>query len=38
MAAADATRADGLLPPSVDANKRVLLQRVPRGVVSIISP
>jgi succinate-semialdehyde dehydrogenase/glutarate-semialdehyde dehydrogenase len=38
MAAADATRAEGLLPPSVDANKRVLLQRVPRGVVSIISP
>jgi len=38
MAAADATRAEGVLPPSVDANKRVLLQRVPRGVVSIISP
>jgi succinate-semialdehyde dehydrogenase/glutarate-semialdehyde dehydrogenase len=38
MAAADATRMEGLLPPSVDANKRVLLQRVPRGVVSIISP
>jgi succinate-semialdehyde dehydrogenase/glutarate-semialdehyde dehydrogenase len=38
MAAADATRAEGLLPPSVDANKRVLLQRVSRGVVSIISP
>jgi succinate-semialdehyde dehydrogenase/glutarate-semialdehyde dehydrogenase len=38
MAAADATRAEGLLPPSVDANKRVLLQRVPRGVVSVISP
>jgi succinate-semialdehyde dehydrogenase/glutarate-semialdehyde dehydrogenase len=38
MAAADATRMDGVLPPSVDANKRVLLQRVPRGVVSIISP
>jgi succinate-semialdehyde dehydrogenase/glutarate-semialdehyde dehydrogenase len=38
MAAADATRAEGLLPPSVDARKRVLLQRVPRGVVSIISP
>ena len=34
----DATRAEGLLPPSVDANKRVLLERVPRGVVSIISP
>src|SRR5436190_14974926 len=38
MAAADATRAEGLLPPSVDANKRVLLERVPRGVVSTISP
>jgi succinate-semialdehyde dehydrogenase/glutarate-semialdehyde dehydrogenase len=38
MASEDATRADGLLPPSVDANKRVLLQRVPRGVVGVISP
>jgi acyl-CoA reductase-like NAD-dependent aldehyde dehydrogenase len=38
MAAADATRMEGLLPPSVDANKRVLLQRVSRGVVSVISP
>ncbi len=38
MAAADATRAEGSLPPSVDANKRVLLQRVPRGVVGVISP
>jgi succinate-semialdehyde dehydrogenase/glutarate-semialdehyde dehydrogenase len=38
MAAADATRAEGLLPPSVDAGKRVLLYRVPRGVVSVISP
>jgi succinate-semialdehyde dehydrogenase/glutarate-semialdehyde dehydrogenase len=38
MAAADATRMEGLIPPSIDANKRVLLQRVPRGVVSIISP
>ena len=38
MAAADATRMEGLMPPSVDANKRVLLYRVPRGVVSIISP
>jgi len=37
MAAADAVRAEGLLPPSIDAKKRVLLQRVPRGVVSIIS-
>jgi succinate-semialdehyde dehydrogenase/glutarate-semialdehyde dehydrogenase len=29
---------NGLLPPSVDANKRVLLRRVSRGVVSLISP
>jgi acyl-CoA reductase-like NAD-dependent aldehyde dehydrogenase len=38
MAAADAVRIEGLIPPSVDANKRVLLQRVPRGVVGVISP
>jgi acyl-CoA reductase-like NAD-dependent aldehyde dehydrogenase len=38
MAAADAIRMEGLLPPSVDAGKRVLLQRVPRGVVAVISP
>jgi succinate-semialdehyde dehydrogenase/glutarate-semialdehyde dehydrogenase len=38
MAAADATRTEGLLPPSVDACKRVLVQRVPRGVVAVISP
>jgi acyl-CoA reductase-like NAD-dependent aldehyde dehydrogenase len=38
MASADATRMEGITPPSVDANKRVLLQRVPRGVVSLISP
>ena len=38
MAAADARRMEGLMPSSVDANKRVLLYRVPRGVVSIISP
>lgn len=38
MAAADATRLDGGLPPSVDADKRVLLYRVPRGVVGVISP
>ncbi len=38
MASADATRVEGLLPPSVDANKRVLLRRVPRGVVGVISP
>jgi succinate-semialdehyde dehydrogenase/glutarate-semialdehyde dehydrogenase len=38
MAAADARRMEGLLPPSVDANKRVLLYRVSRGVVAVISP
>lgn len=38
MAAADAIRMEGLIPPSVDANKRALLFRVPRGVVSLISP
>ncbi len=38
MAAAEATRLEGSLPPSVDADKRVLIYRVPRGVVGIISP
>lgn len=38
MAAADATRLEGLILPSVDANKRVLVYRVPRGVVSVITP
>src|SRR5437868_2684152 len=31
MAAADAVRIEGLIPPSVDAAKRVYVQRVPRG-------
>jgi acyl-CoA reductase-like NAD-dependent aldehyde dehydrogenase len=38
MAAAEAQRIDGILPPSIDANKRVLLQRVPRGVIGLITP
>jgi acyl-CoA reductase-like NAD-dependent aldehyde dehydrogenase len=38
MASADATRLEGLMPPSVDADKRVLLYRVPRGVVGVITP
>jgi acyl-CoA reductase-like NAD-dependent aldehyde dehydrogenase len=38
MAAADATRMDGLMPPSIDADKRILVYRVPRGVVGIITP
>ena len=37
-AAADATRLEGTLPPSVDAAKRVLVYRVPRGVVGVITP
>lgn len=38
MAAADVTRLEGLMPPSVDADKRVLVYRVPRGVVGVITP
>ncbi len=38
MAAADATRLDGLMPPSIDPNKRVLVYRVPMGVVGIVTP
>ncbi len=38
MAAADATRIEGLIPPSVDPAKRVLIYRVPKGVVGIITP
>jgi acyl-CoA reductase-like NAD-dependent aldehyde dehydrogenase len=38
MAAADATRLEGLMPPSVDGDKRVLVFRVPRGVVGVITP
>ena len=38
MAAAEATRLEGSMPPSVHADKRVLLYRVPRGVVGVISP
>jgi acyl-CoA reductase-like NAD-dependent aldehyde dehydrogenase len=38
MAAADATRLDGSMPPSVDAAKRVLVYRVPRGVIGVITP
>jgi acyl-CoA reductase-like NAD-dependent aldehyde dehydrogenase len=38
MAAADATRIEGLMPPSVDAAKRVLVYRVPRGVVAVVTP
>jgi len=38
MAAADATRLEGLMPPSVDGDKRILVYRVPRGVVGVITP
>jgi succinate-semialdehyde dehydrogenase/glutarate-semialdehyde dehydrogenase len=38
MAAADATRLSGSMPPSVDAGKRILAYRVPRGVVGVITP
>jgi len=38
MAAADATRIEGLMPPSVDPKKRILIQRVPKGVVGVITP
>lgn len=38
LAVADATRLEGGMPPSTDADKRVLLYRVPRGVVGVISP
>ncbi len=38
MAAADVKRLDGTMPPSVDASKRILGYRVPRGVVGVITP
>jgi acyl-CoA reductase-like NAD-dependent aldehyde dehydrogenase len=38
MAAGDARRLEGLMPPSVDSSKRVLAYRVPRGVVGVITP
>jgi acyl-CoA reductase-like NAD-dependent aldehyde dehydrogenase len=38
MAAADATRLEGLMPPSVDPGKRVFVYRVARGVVGAITP
>jgi acyl-CoA reductase-like NAD-dependent aldehyde dehydrogenase len=38
MAAEDAKRAGGVLPPSTSATRRVLVQRVPLGVIGVISP
>ena len=35
MAAADARRLEGTMPSSVDAGKRVLVYRVPKGVVGV---
>jgi acyl-CoA reductase-like NAD-dependent aldehyde dehydrogenase len=38
LAAAIAPQLEGMMPPSVDASKRVLVYRVPRGVVGAIQP
>lgn len=38
LAAADAPRQEGTLPPSHDPARRVLVQRVPIGVVGVVSP
>lgn len=38
MAAADATRIEGSIPPSISAERRVLVWRVPLGVVGIVTP
>jgi len=38
MAGEDAKRLEGAMPPSIDAGKRVLLYRVPRGVIGVITP
>lgn len=38
MAAADAERLEGRAPASIDRNKRVIVKRVPRGVVGVITP
>jgi succinate-semialdehyde dehydrogenase/glutarate-semialdehyde dehydrogenase len=38
MAAADCTRLEGTIPPSVSASRRVLSLRVPLGVVGVVSP
>jgi succinate-semialdehyde dehydrogenase/glutarate-semialdehyde dehydrogenase len=38
MAAADAQRIAGSVPPSTDASRRALTLRVPLGVVGVISP
>jgi acyl-CoA reductase-like NAD-dependent aldehyde dehydrogenase len=38
MAAADAVRVEGLIPPSAVEGNRVFVSRVPRGVAGVISP
>lgn len=38
IAAADAKRLEGSMPPSTDPSKRILVYRVPRGVVGVITP
>ena len=38
LAAGDAIRLEGSMPASVDAAKRILVYRVPRGVVGVITP
>lgn len=38
MAGEDAKRMEGSMPPSVSSSKRVLVYRVPRGVVGVITP
>jgi acyl-CoA reductase-like NAD-dependent aldehyde dehydrogenase len=38
MAGEDAKRMEGAMPPSVSSTKRVLVYRVPRGVVGVITP
>ena len=38
MAAEDAVRLEGRLPPSIDPGRRILVQRVPLGVVAVIVP
>ncbi|HLW45037.1 MAG TPA: aldehyde dehydrogenase family protein [Acidimicrobiales bacterium] len=38
MAAEDAKRTAGAIPPSVTSGRRVLVQRVPLGVVGVVSP
>jgi succinate-semialdehyde dehydrogenase/glutarate-semialdehyde dehydrogenase len=38
MAAADARRVEGFMPPSVQGDNRILVYRAPRGVVGVITP